>query len=132
MISGKHLTATVGGTPLTLIGTQEWRQRGESDKLDGQTAEHEGFSANEPGTDTSAVDITLVQDLTTGIYTIIKNGTTLTDLKLYRHVDDDTPAFHYPIANVFSSDNGSAIKDKFTTKCSIENYGPYTCNDPGD
>lgn len=133
MISGKYLIATIGNT--LIRGVMEWRARETAEKLDGQTGAHLGFSANEPGTQTLNVDLTLVQDIATGEYSKVAAGTTITDLRLYRAdpsvVTGQSPAFQVPVFNVFESDNGAAVRDKFTVKCSGENLGPYTKNDPG-
>jgi hypothetical protein len=130
MISGKFLTAVIENQ--TIAGVQKWSVRESSEKLDGQTAAHRGYSANEPGSVTAEINLELVQDLTTGEYLRIQNGTLITNLRLYRNgLADGQPAFYFPFANVFESENSGEVRGRFTTRCTAENYGPYTANNPG-
>ncbi|MDB5312920.1 MAG: hypothetical protein JWO38_7122 [Gemmataceae bacterium] len=136
MISGKYLQVTLSNG-IIVSGVQEWRARETVDKLDAQTAVHLGFYANQQGCQLLSVDITLVQDISNGIYTMVSANSTLTNLALWRSYQDTIggilhPAFLIPVFNVFESDNGSAIKDRFTVKFSGEAYGPYQRFDPGN
>lgn len=128
MISGDFLIVRING--VLYSDAMAWKVRESAVKLQRQVGAHRGFSANEPGTLVATIELQFVQDITTTPYTPVAAKTVLEDLALYRHIDDATPAFLFPIANVFDSDNGSQMGDKFVINCSAENFGSYTRNDP--
>jgi len=129
MISGKYITAVIGSRQV--IGLQKWTCRETVDKLDGQTAQHLGFSANEPGSTLAEVTIEFAQDIAVGEYVAVQKGTIISNLKLYRSQFDNLPAFAFPTFTVFESENMGEIKGKLTLRISGENYGPYATATPG-
>ncbi len=129
MISGDYLVANISGT--LVEGVMAWSVSESCVKLNGQTGVHRRFSANEQGTRTATIKLQIVQDITSTPYTPVAADTTISDLELYHSIDDATPAFVFPTANVFDSDNGSQMGDKFVINSTAENYGSYTRNDPG-
>lgn len=122
-ISGKFLTVKLGGA--VVRGPQAWTVSETCHVLDGQTAKHGGFSADECGTPSAAITIELVQDTKDGPYSGIRRGTRLLDLALFRSEADALPAFLFPFANVMKSENAGQVKSRWTVRVEASNFGPY-------
>jgi len=128
-ISGKYLVATVNGA--VIAGVQEWEVTETADRLDGTTGLDQGFENDDLGVFSAEARLTIVQNLATGPYIEIAMGNVLSDVKLYRSVTDNQPAFIFPIMRVYESKNGGRVKDRFTVNVTARAAGPYTRSDPG-
>ena len=131
MISGKYIAVTISGVTAVLSGVQEWTVRETIDQLDGTTGNDGGFENDGGGIMRAEIDLTLVQDLSTGVYSVIACGTELANLKLYRRVTDAQPAWTFPVARVFESTNAGRVRDRLTVSCKARSAGEYTRTDPG-
>lgn len=127
-ITGKYLSCAIGTT--NIAGVQGWTATEDVAKLDGQTGNHAGFSANEPGGITLSITMDLIQDITSGVYSTISAGTTISNLKLYRNANGTSIAFDVPSFVVFNSEQKGAVRDRFTVRVSGEAYGSYTKSNP--
>ncbi len=67
---------------------------------------------------------------TSGDLTTIRNGTLITDLKLYADTDADDPIIHMPVAKVFKSTPKGEINGRFMYDVTGKSKGPFTFNDP--
>ena len=127
-VSGKYIVAKINGT--IVAGVQEWEADETIDQLDGTTGADEGFEADDGGIQRVVVTMNLVQDITTGVYSAVRAGTSITNLTLYRDKDDAQPAFSIPIFRVFQSTNRGEVRGRVTVRVVGRSYGTYTVNDP--
>lgn len=129
--SGKHIAAKIGDvTPVLVPGVQSWAGNSSVVKLDGQTAEDQGYTHPGAGSKTLAVNMDLVIDITAGDLVALDSGTTIQNLKLYAHVDSPTPIFHCPEFLVLTATPRGEINGRFTYSVTGENVGPFTFSDP--
>jgi hypothetical protein len=128
-ISGKYLILVVES--VVLAGVQEWEIDENADRLDGTTGADGGFENDDMGVYSAEMRAQLVQNLASGIYHEIAMGTILTNVRAYRSVFDNQPAFYFPIMRVYNSRNGGRVRDRFTTNIVARSNGPYTRNNPG-
>ena len=127
-VSGAYLSARIGNT--TIAGVQSWTASESVDELDAQVGSDNGYSKYDFGSITLSVTLDLVQDISSGVYTTIRAGTTITNLNLYRNANATSQAFNVPTFKVYESEQKGAIKDRFTTRVSGKAYGNYTAYDP--
>jgi hypothetical protein len=128
-ISGKKLSVDVNGT--TLLGVVSWRARETGDELDGASAATGGYDNPEMGLQGCTVEIRGWFDILTGDYLPIRRGTTLTNLELFRDIDDVTPAFLFASALVTQSDQGAENRGRFEINATVKAKGSYTYDEPG-
>lgn len=130
-ISGKHISAKIGGmTPTLVPGVQSWSAEDSAQELDGTTAEDGGFSHPDDGLASLAVNMQLVIDITTGDLVTIQRGTTISNLKLFADTDATTPIYTIPTFKVFRSVPKGEINGRFTYEVSGKSVGSYTLADP--
>jgi len=131
MISGKYLEAKIGGmAPVFIAGNYAWTAEEGADELDGTTGEDEGFENPDDGVYSCAINLKGYMDVATGQYAVVRRGTLIENLKLYRDKDDATPAYVFPVAKVFNSTQGGEVKGKVEWTSRIKAKGAYTYNDP--
>lgn len=128
-ISAKYIQATIDGVEVR--GNQEWSVLEDSHVLDGQTAKHQGYSADRPSSPSARITLMLAQDTKNGEYSRVRRGTAILGLKLFRSNLDPVPAFTFPVANVMTSENAGQVKGRWTVRVTAANYGPYDAADPG-
>ena len=129
-ITGDFITAKIGASPVNVVGVQKWRANGSVERLNGQDATDAGFSHPKAGTKSLKVSIHLVIDITAGSLTPIQEGTEITALKLYAHIDAPTPIYTMPKAMVLSCTPGGEMNGTFDCDIEVENQGPYTIANP--
>lgn len=131
MITGDHVSAKIGDmSPVLVPGVNRWAARGRVIRLNGQTAEHLGFSAPAAGTRSCEVQIRLVIDILAGDLVALEEGTIIQDLKLYAHVGSVSPIYHFDQFLVLEASPEGEMGGQFTYSISGENVGPFTFNDP--
>ena len=130
MISGSHIACWIGSAmPVLVPGNQMWSAEVEADELDGTTAEDDGSGHPEDGVKQLTANIMFVVDITSGSpFAGISVGTQITDLGLYTHVEDDTPAYNLPVAKVFRSTYRGEIRGRVTYECVVKSVGPFEEN----
>ena len=133
MIRGAHIAAKIGGmSPVLVPGVQKWQAECSNAELDGATAESEGFEDPDDGLGVCAWSLELVIDILLGSMVSLKNGTLITDLKLFAHIDATDPIIHMPRAKVFRAVPMGEVNGRFTYSVSGKSKGPFTFNDPSD
>lgn len=128
-VSGKYLVGTLNGTLIT--GTQGWTVRVTADQLDGTTGSDAGFENDDYGVQRAEIDLEIVQNLATGIYSTVAAGQRITTLRLYRAVGDAQPAFTFPIATIYESTNMGKVRERFTIAVKAKSNGAFTSTNPG-
>ena len=127
-ISGKYMIATVGDT--LVHGNYAWTIEETADELDATTAEDGGYENPDDGVWSSTVNLKGYMNIIDGTYTPVRRGTLITDLRLYRNIDDAEPAFAIPLAKVFTSTQGGEVKGKIEWTAKIKTKGIYEYADP--
>ena len=127
-VSGKKISAKIGVT--TVTGIVSWRVREKADELDATTAADAGYDHPDDGLWGATIEMKGVLDITTGVYLPIRRGTVLTNLNLFRDINDVTAAFVFPIAKVFESSQGAEIRGRFEIDATAKSVGTYTYNEP--
>jgi hypothetical protein len=130
-ISGAFLEAKIGASPVVLPGVQEWTVEEEVEELDRSSGASGGKGDRDAGIGDATITMRLFQDTTTGVYAVIKAGTVLTDLILFRNSGDTDPAFSFPTALVIRSGNPVRVRGGVYLDITAKNKGTYTTNDPG-
>jgi hypothetical protein len=120
-ISGKFLTATIGTTPID--GTHEWSVQETVDALEATDGASGGRAKKDFGVTDTKIRVTFYLDVTTGAYTFIRAGTSLTNLALYADANSATPLYVIGDASVFSATVRGQIRDRFIVDAEIEAYG---------
>jgi hypothetical protein len=130
-ISGYATAAMIGGmSPVLVPGVQSIDVEHEAAKLDGATAEDEGFTNDDDGLHSLVVTCDLVMDITAGTFVAIKPGTLITDFKVFADLEATTPLYHMPVCKVFRSTWKGEVNGRSTYRCTINNKGPFTVNEP--
>lgn len=127
-ISGRALSAVIGST--TIGGVHEWSAEETAEKLDSTTAANSGYATADFGVLELAVTLTLYLDVTTGAYSIVRRGTTITNLKLFLDKDATNPAFLIPSFKVFESSIRGTVRDRVIVSVRGFSQGSYTSNEP--
>lgn len=127
-VSGKKLSMKVGVT--TFAAIVGWTVREKVDELDAATAADAGYDHPDAGFAGATIEIKGVLDITTGVYSPIKAGTTITTLKLYRDINDTTEAYSFPTALVVESSQGAENRGRFEISATAKSSGTYTYNEP--
>lgn len=120
-ISGKFLTAKLG-TAL-IVGTHEIGADEEADRLEATTGADNGRARKDAGVVETRMRVVLYLDVTSGVYTTLRAGTTLTDLKFFARAAATTPIYAATSATVFSMRLRGQIRDRFIVECEIEPNG---------
>ena len=128
-VSGKFLTAKIGTA--VIVGNYAWTVKESVEKLDAITAADAGANRKDFGVEEAQITIKLLVDVTTVKYEPLAAGTEVTSLKLYRVATDAQPAFSFPLARVFDSDQGGELRGRFEMSAQLENVGAYTRFEPG-
>lgn len=128
-ISGKYLAVTING--VLIVGEQGWTCRVTADQLDGTTGSDQGYENDDFGIQRAEIDLEIVQNLATGVYTVVAAPQRVSQLKLYRAVTDAQPAFTFPIATIYESTNMGKVRERFTVACKAKSNGPFTVTNPG-
>lgn len=114
-VSGKFLTCKLGST--VIAGNYSWSVEESGEKLDKTTGADSGRGNQDIGVIDTTVQIKGYHDNATGVYTPIRSGTTLTDLKLFVLSTDTDPAFAFSSATVGRSRIGAEVRGKFEWDC---------------
>ena len=128
MITGDYITGTINGTDIG--GVQKWSAQGKVIRLNGQTAEDEGFSHPKAGTRSVTGRVSLVVDITTGSLVVVEEGTEITNLGLWADAGATDPIYDIPKALVLGCSPGGGMGETFQAEIEFENQGPFTFNDP--
>lgn len=126
-ISGKYLTVAIGDNELA--GNYGWTAEEGGDVLDRTVGADGGKEREDMGVENCHITIKLYLDIATGQPSLVKRGTVLNSLKLYRNRDDATPAFDIPEALVVRRTQGGEVRGKMEVSCEIHTQGDYTEND---
>lgn len=130
-ISGKHIAAKIGSmAPVLVPGLQNWSGDYSAEKLDGTTAEDEGFSNPDDGLHSLSVSMELVIDITSGSMVSLKAGTLINDLLLFADIAATTPIFAIPLFKIFKCTPKGEINGRFTYSVQGESKGGFDFNDP--
>ena len=127
-ISGKYLIGKING--VVIHGNYAWTVEESADDLDGTTAEDAGYANHHDGVWDGVINLKGYMDITDGNYTVVRRGTTITNLQCYRNIDDADPAFEFPSCLVLNSTQGGEVRGKVEWTCRAVIKGTYTYNDP--
>jgi hypothetical protein len=126
--SGKQITADIG---VALVpGVQSWQAEESVQELSGETAQDLGFEHPDFGLQVVSVSLQLVIDITTGLMSPIRAGTTISNLNLFASLTAGRPIFSIPTFRVFKSTPKGEVNGRFTYEVSGKSSGPYSFNDP--
>lgn len=128
-VSAKKIAAKIGAT--TIVGIVSWSVRESAVDLDATTAADAGYERHEAGLLGATIECRGVFDLTSGTYTPIKAGTTLTTLKLFSDVNDTTPAYSFGTAVVMESSQSGEIRGRFEMSFTAKSVGSWTYTEAG-
>ena len=128
-VSGKYLTALhSGGTLSDIYG---WTAEETGDVLDRTTGSFNGFEAEDMGVFGLHITAKGYMDVTTGSVNAIRRGTLLTDLQLYRDINDAVPAYACTEALVVRFTQGGEVRGKMEWTAEIHSRGDViTYSDP--
>lgn len=128
-ISGKYLTCTIGATEIA--GNYAWDADEGGDVLDATVGSDRGWEREDMGVQNLHVTIKGYMDVSTGQYAVVRRGTVISNLMLYRHLDDETPAFVVESALVVRSRQGGEVRGKLEWNAEVHSQGDVvTYNDP--
>lgn len=127
-ISGKLLAVTIGAT--TVVGSHTWSCEEFADELDATTGADAGFETSDFGVYGARISIEFWLDVTTGLYSYIRRGTILTNLKLWLSSLATNPMFLFTTAKVFKSTPRGQVRDRFGVSVEAKGQGSYTQNEP--
>lgn len=127
-ISGKKVGCKIGAA--VVAGIYKADADMESDDLDATVGTGGGFTDTDAGCDGCTVQIAGWFDVATGVATDVKNGTVITNFKMFRDITDVNPAILMPTAIVTKFHLGAAVRDRVEFTATIKNKGTYTYNDP--
>lgn len=131
MITAGHIAAKIGGvTPVFVPGVQAIDADDQVQELDGTDATGEGYEQPDFGLSSLRLRMTLVIDVIAGDLVTISRGTTISELKIYAHVDATLPIYDIPEFKVFRSNPRGEIGGKFAYDIEGKAVGAYTLNDP--
>lgn len=125
-ISGKYLTATVGGTAID--GTHSWEADHQVDDLDATVGNDGGFTDTDAGCESLSVRVQFYFDLTTGAAAGLRPGTELTNVNLYRVASSDL-AYTIPTAIVVGRTFSAQVRGRLEVTATIKNKGTFTYTD---
>lgn len=128
-VSGKYLTAShSGGTLSDIYG---WTAEETGDVLDRTTGSYNGFEAEDVGVFGLHITTKGYMDVATGSVNSIRRGTLLTDLQLFRDINDATPAYACTEAIVVRFTQGGEVRGKIEWTAEIHSRGDViTYSDP--
>jgi len=128
-ISGKYLTCSING--VEIAGNYAWDADEGGDVLDATVGADRGWERENMGVQNLHVTIKGYMDVSTGQYTRVRRGAEITNLELYRHIDDATPAFSVSEALAVRSRQGGEVRGKVEWSCEVHSQGDVvTYNDP--
>lgn len=126
-ISGSRLRCKING--VTVAGLHDWEADDSGgDVLDATTGEDGGFTNTDTGCADLKVTLRLYFDITNGIDVVIAFGTVLTNLLLYRHLSDATPAYTIDSAVVIAKPTTVQVRGRVETTVTVKNKGSWTEN----
>lgn len=127
-ISGKRLGVLVGG--VEVAGNYAWTADEGADVLDRTTGADAGFEREDLGVYNCHVTMKLYLDITDGQYANLQRGAELSNLELYRSLEDTVPAFLIPEAIVVHSTQGGEVRGRIEVTVEAHSMGEYESNDP--
>jgi len=126
--TGKFMIAAING--VVISGNYAWTMDENADELDGTTAEDLGFENPSDGVYSGTISLKGYMDIETGNYTVVRRGTQISNLQLFRNVGDPVPAFAIPSAIVLNSTQGGEVRGKIEWTARAKSQGEYTYSDP--
>lgn len=120
-ITGKFLSCTINGT--VLAGTHEWSVQETADRLDATTGANNGRGRKEAGVIDTRIRVTFYLDITSGLFTAVRPGTVLTNLRLFTRSAASNPVYLFSSATVFDMTVRGQVRDRFVVDCDIEPAG---------
>lgn len=131
MITGAHISCKIGAmTPVLVPGVQTVEVTDSTKELDGTTAEDGGYERPEFGLSGVELRMQLVVDIVAGDLMTITNGTEITHLKIYAHIDATTPIYDIATFRVFRSVPKGEVNGRFTYDVTGKSVGQYTIANP--
>jgi hypothetical protein len=126
-ISGKFMTCKIGPTVITL--NSAWTADEEVKELDRTTGADLGFRNRDGGVQDLRITIKAYYDIATGQYAECEAGTVITNLSLYRDINDAEPAFLIPSCIALKSTQSAEVDGKIEWNAQIAIKGSYTYNE---
>jgi hypothetical protein len=123
MIQGAFLSAKLGATPATIVGTHEWSVNEVADRLEATTGADSGRGRKEAGVIDTRIKIRFYFDVASGVAAFIRAGTVLTDLKLFADESSSSPMYSITSATVFGFNVQGQVRDRFIVDADIEANG---------
>jgi len=120
-ITGRKLTAYANGSELD--GNNGWTAEETGDVLDATVGRDRGFEREDMGVQGLHVTVKGVHDVSTGTLAGIRRGTILTDVQLFRDLDDATPAYSIDEALVVRFRLGAEVRGRFEWECEFHSRG---------
>lgn len=123
-VSGKYLACTINGTELD--GLHDWEaDDGGTPELDRTAGKDRGYTNRDVGPFDLVVRLRLYFILGVSNTIPIQTGTIITDLALFRDVDDAVPAYFLPEAIVTSKPSRAAVAGRLEVDATVKNRGPF-------
>jgi hypothetical protein len=127
-ISGKFMTVKIGAVVVPL--NSEWSVDEDVKELDRTTGADLGFRNRDGGIQDLHANLKAYMDISTGQYAEVQAGTVISNLNLYRDINDASPAFVIPSCLSLKSNQSVIVDDKCTWTANVATKGSYTYNDP--
>jgi hypothetical protein len=128
-ISGKYLTASIGGTEI--YDNYAWDCDEDGTILDRSTGANAGWRKEDMGLQAAKVTIKGYMDVGSGQYVPVRRGTIITNLKLYRSNGDSLAAFEIAECLVSRSHQGAEVDGKIEWSATLNSRSEVITNDPG-
>jgi hypothetical protein len=110
-ITGKYLSMEIGVA--TLAGVHSWDVDETADEIEATTGADNGRGRKDVGVVDTVANVVLYLDITSGLYTALRAGATLSNVKLYADKDADDPLYTFSAAKAFGLKLGGRVRDKF-------------------
>lgn len=120
-ISGKFLSCSIGAT--VIAGAHEWSVAEVGDRIEATTGATSGRGKKDVGVIDCRIRIVLYLDVTAGIFTTMRAGTTLSSLKLFAVSTATNPLYTFTTVNVFESTVRGQVRDRFIVELECEPAG---------
>lgn len=127
-ISGKYLTAMING--VEVYDNYAWDCDEDGTMLDRSTGANGGWRKEDMGLQAAKVTIKGYMSIASGQYTVVRRGTIITDLQLFRAADDAAPAFSIAECIVSRSRQGAEVDGKVEWNATLNSRSEVIANDP--
>ncbi len=131
-ISGKRISMTYGGGPITIVGLVEMTFDPQVDELDATTGADLGYGDVDTGVMQAVVEIKIIIDVDANPYPTLFASTLLTNVALYRDPAlNIIPIVDIPYLKILSSPTTAQVRGRWEATIRGKSRGVYTINSGG-